>query len=228
MFVWCATYLSYVSLNRIVHISQNMKLGIAIVFTGIAIRFLWRQLSVGFQTKTENLSGIASCLWAGNGVLIATTLFIANRLAGINPDVQGLAKVNKIPLAQYLNVVIVTIPNVIIEELFCFFVFVIAYNVFPKEKGRIFFAAFASAFMFGFSHIFAWNITTAVVLFVTRFVVALVFASLADICPLILFHVMNNVIVASGMTQCAGVLKPVLVTLASIPMLMYLARPKEE
>lgn len=226
MTLFALLFVLYIISNSHFHFSSSIKFVLSSLYLTLVLFFCEKEISCFFTTQTS-IKGFKKQIWKNTVFCWCTTTIIVvpaiwvYRLFNVPFNAQGLGNLPDVSIGRWIEINAYGIPNVVSEEIFNLLVLLIFSSLLIKLKRplALIVSAILMSIVFGLLHIFAWNPVTAISIFLSHITIALFFVYIRDIKPLILCHIINNLIATSVITGMSVLIKPIILLPLTIPML---------
>ena len=221
-------FVLYIISNSHFHFSLSIKFVLSSLYLTLVLFFCEKEISC-FFTAHPSINGIKKQIWKNTIFCWCTTTIIVvpaiwvYHLFNVPFNAQGLGNLPDVSIGRWIEINVYGIPNVVSEEIFNLLILLIFSSLLAKLKRplALIVSAILMSVVFGLLHIFAWNPVTAISIFLSHITIALFFIYIRDIKPLILCHIINNLIATSVITGMSVLIKPFILLPLTIPILYW-------
>ena len=221
-------FVLYIISNSHFHFSSSIKFVLSSLYLTLVLFFCEKEVSFFFSAQTS-INGFKKRIWKNTVFGWCTTTIIVvpaiwvYHLFNVPFNAQGLGDLPDVSIGRWIEINVYGIPNVVSEEIFNLLVLLIFSSLLAKLKRplALIVSAILMSIIFGLLHIFAWNPVTAISIFLSHITIALFFIYIRDIKPLILCHIINNLIATSVITGMSVLIKPLILLPLTIPVLYF-------
>ena len=221
-------FILYIISNSHFHFPSSVKFVLSSLYLTLVLFFCEKEISC-FFTVQPPINGFKKRIWENTVFCWCTTTIIVvpaiwvYHLFNVPFNAQGLGNLPDVPLGRWIEINAYGIPNVVSEEIFNLLILLVFSSLLTKLKRplALIISAVLMSIVFGLLHIFAWNPVTAISIFLSHITIALFFVYIRDIKPLILCHIINNLIATSVITGMSVLIKPLILLPLTIPVLYF-------
>lgn len=226
MTLFALLFVLYIISNSHFHFSSSIKFVLSSLYLTLVLFFCEKEIFY-FFTARSSINGFKKRIWKNTVFCWCTTTIIVvpaiwvYHLFNVPFNAQGLGNLPDVSIGRWIEINVYGIPNVVSEEIFNLLVLLVFSGLLVKLKRSLalIVSAILMSIVFGLLHIFAWNPVTAISIFLSHITIALFFIYVRDIKPLILCHIINNLIATSVITGMSVLIKPFILLPLTIPIL---------
>ena len=228
MTVFALLFILYIISNAQLHFSSEIKLLLSLLYMFSVLFICNKEIGVFFNRVRKNhpvkkvWKETVMC-WCTPIIIVMPAMWIYH-LFEVPFNAQGLNRMPTIALSRWFELNVYGIPNVISEEIFNLLVLLIFASILRKfsRTAVMILSSILMSLVFGWLHIFAWNTLTALSIFLSHVTIALFFVYIRDVKPLILCHIINNLLATSVITGMSVVIKPIVMLTMTVPVVVWL------
>ena len=226
MTLFALLFILYIISNSHFHFSSSIKFVLSSLYLTLVFFFCEKEISCFFTAQTfikwfkkQIWKNTVFC-WCTTTIIVVPAIWVYH-LFNVPFNAQGLSNLPDVSIGRWIEINAYGIPNVVSEEIFNLLVLLIFSSLLSKLKRplALIVSAILMSVVFGLLHIFAWNPVTAISIFLSHITIALFFVYIRDIKPLILCHIINNLIATSVITGMSVLIKPLILLPLTIPIL---------